>query len=352
MKEKSPVHLRSRRLKNGARSLYLDIYYKGVRRYEYLHLYLKEGRTPEERRYNDETLAVARAVLARKILELQRSEAALPISSSMAVRVAVSRFVEERRSKSAGTYEVWSGWENQIREFKGMDTSLKNLTKEWWGAYKKWVSARGMKSSTEHHYLSRMRCVLNRAERDGLLLLNPAKGDRLKRIEKPERVWLTADELRKLKGVSDGSTIERAFLFGCLTGLRYSDIRSLKWEDVQGGRIVKRIVKTHKTEYLDLNAQAVELMGERGKGVVFPDLDRRTFTPNKLLRRWADRAGLSKHISFHTSRHTFAVLMLSAGVDIYTVSRLLGHSSITTTQVYADIVDAKKKEAVNLLPQI
>lgn len=59
-----------------------------------------------------------------------------------------------------------------------------------------------------------------------------------------------------------------------------------------------------------------------------------------------------KRSTFHTSRHTFAVLMLSAGVDIYTLSRLLGHSSVTTTQIYADIVDARKRQAVDLFPQI
>lgn len=351
MKGKGLVRLRQRKVKGGI-SLYLDIYSKGIRRYEYLHLYLREERTPEDRVYNRETLAVAQAVAARRTLELQRSEAALPVSSSVSVSVIVAKFVEERRSRSAGTYEVWNGWQNQLAGFKGMDTSLKNLTKEWWQSYKRWVSARGMKSSTQHHYLSRMRCVLNRAEKDGLLMINPCKGDRLQRIEKTERVWLTADELRTLRAASTGSEIERAFLFGCLTGLRYSDIRSLRWEDVQGHRLVKKIVKTHKTEYLDLNRQAVEIMGERGRGLVFPSLERNTGRANYNLSKWAERAGLNKHISFHSSRHTFAVLMLSAGVDIYTVSRLLGHSSITTTQIYADIVDAKKKEAVDLLPRI
>ena len=351
MKGKGLVRLRQRKVKGGI-SLYLDIYSKGIRRYEYLHLYLREERSPEDRVYNRETLAVAQAVAARRTLELQRSEAALPVSSSVAVSVIVAKFVEERRSRSAGTYEVWNGWQNQLAGFKGMDTSLKNLTKEWWQSYKRWVAARGMKSTTEHHYLSRMRCVLNRAEKDGLLALNPCKGDRLQRIEKTERVWLTADELRTLKAASDGSVVERAFLFGCLTGLRYSDIRSLRWEDIQGGRLVKRIVKTHKTEYLDLNTQAVEIMGQRGRGLVFAGLHPKTCNVNRALDRWAERAGIGKQFSFHSSRHTFAVLMLSAGVDIYTVSRLLGHSSISTTQVYADIVDAKKKEAVNLLPVI
>lgn len=350
MKGKGLVRLRERKTKTG-KSLYLDIYSKGIRRYEYLHLYLREERTPEDRVFNRETLAVAQAVAARRTLELQRSEAALPVASALTVGALVAKFVDGRRS-SAGTYEVWSCWEKQVKEFRGMGTSLKNLSKEWWQSYKRWVADRGLKSSTEHHYLSRMRCMLNRAERDGMLMLNPCKGDRLKKIDKPQRVWLTADELRGLKACTDGSCIERAFLFGCLTGLRYSDIRSLRWEDLRGGRLVKRIVKTHKTEYLDLNPQALELMGGRGTGVVFDGLEANTRRANYALTLWAKRAGLAKRFSFHSSRHTFAVLMLSAGVDIYTVSRLLGHSSITTTQIYADIVDAKKKAAVNLLPQI
>ena len=350
MKAKGQVYLRKRKIKSGY-SLYLDIYSKGLRRYEYLNLYLKDERSPEDRAFNREIYAVAQAVAARRLIEVQRNAAALAIPSDTSLRKILSDYVEGKRG-SGGTYEIWRCYANRVGEFKGIDLSLKDLNKDWWRLYVRWVDSQGFKASTRHHYLARMRCILNRAEKEGLLLVNPSHGERIGTPPRPERVWLTEEELRKMKAVSYGTITERAFLFGCLTGLRYSDIRSLRWEDIQGGKLVKRIVKTRRTEYLDLNSQAIDLMGDRGTGIVFPGLMKTTRTANYRVSKWAQRAGIAKHISFHTARHTFAVLMLSAGVDIYTVSRLLGHSSITTTQIYADIVDAKKKEAVNLLPRI
>lgn len=352
MKTQGQVHLRKRKLKRGGFSLYLDIYTGGLRRYEYLNLYLKEERTPADRVFNRETLAVAQAVAARRTIELQRSSAALPVASDLTVRDLVALFVKERQRRSAGTLEVWTCWERQVQAFRLLGTAAKSVNKEWWSFYKRWVDGLPLKPCTKYHYLSRMRCVINRAERDGLLAFNPCRGDRLQQPPKAEKVWLTAEELRRLKAASTGTVTQRAFLFSCLSGLRYSDIRALRWEDIQEGRLVKRIVKTGRLEYLDLNAQAVELLGVPATGCVFGGLLRNTANANYELRKWAARAGLTKRITFHTGRHTFAVLMLSAGVDIYTVSKLLGHSNITMTQIYADIVDARKKAAVELLPKI
>lgn len=73
---------------------------------------------------------------------------------------------------------------------------------------------------------------------------------------------------------------------------------------------------------------------------------------NVALAQWVMRAGITKHITFHSARHTFAVRMLTHGADIYTVSRLLGHSELKTTQVYADIIESKRKEAMMSLPSI
>ena len=66
----------------------------------------------------------------------------------------------------------------------------------------------------------------------------------------------------------------------------------------------------------------------------------------------AKRAGITKVVSFHKSRHTFATLSLSSGIDIYTVSKLLGHKNLGMTQIYARVVDERKKQAVAMLPSI
>ncbi len=352
MKAKGQVRLRRRKMKGGGWSLYLDIYRGGMRRYEYLRLYLNEGRSPAERMANEETMRIAEAVRSRRNIELQRMGAAMPMPSEKTVRALLLDYLEGMKGKREGTLEVWRCWVHQVCKWKGAEVSLKDLGAEWWRRYQDYVRGRGLSPTTEHYYLSRMRSVLNRAENVGDLLQNPSKNTRIPSIRRGERIYLTADELKKMKADAGANgEIGRAFLFGCFTGLRYSDIRALRWEDIQGRRIAKKIVKTGRFDYLDLNAQAEGILGERGTGLVF-GLGMHFKTVERYLRKWAESAGIGKHITFHTSRHTFAVLMLSAGVDIYTLSRLLGHSSVTTTQIYADIVDARRREAVDLFPEI
>ena len=73
---------------------------------------------------------------------------------------------------------------------------------------------------------------------------------------------------------------------------------------------------------------------------------------NEVLSRWGKDAGIQKHITFHTARHTHATMMITLGADIYTVSKLLGHTNIQTTQIYAKIVDESKSKAIALIPEI
>lgn len=153
--------------------------------------------------------------------------------------------------------------------------------------------------------------------------------------------------------------IKRAFLFSCLTGLRRSDIVKLTWGEVhkQGDftRIIFRQKKTGGQEYIDITPQAADLIGERGNHAsddfVFGDIHSPSAT-NYHIREWALRAGVDKYISFHCGRHTFATLMLDIGTDIYTVSKLLGHRELSTTQIYAKVMDKNKQAAVARIPDI
>ena len=143
------------------------------------------------------------------------------------------------------------------------------------------------------------------------------------------------------------------FLFCCLSGLRFSDASSMKWGDIQevngGVLLAKRIKKTDKFEYFPLSSAAVAFLPVRTKDedIVFPCYAS-TSHRGQLLQRWADSAGINKKVRFHVSRHTAATLNLSLGIDIYTDSKLLGHASVQTTQIYADVLAESKRRAVDL----
>ena len=147
------------------------------------------------------------------------------------------------------------------------------------------------------------------------------------------------------------------YLFACFVGLRYSDIQKLVWGDLatdeQGNtRIIGETKKT-KTAFNNLvPLSALQFLPARGKDFepVF-NLPGNVFT-NRKLSEWAKAAGIDKKITFHTARHTFATLLLTKGADLYTVSKLLGHSNISTTQIYAKVIDKKRDEAASLLNEV
>lgn len=143
----------------------------------------------------------------------------------------------------------------------------------------------------------------------------------------------------------------------CLTGIRKNDIEKMTWKEVreEGGhvRIIFQQQKTKGQEYLDITAKAVPYLGERGADddKVFQGFYYSSYLLMEL-KRWAVRAGITKDITFHTGRHTFAVLMMTLGAEIYTVQKLLGHRELHTTQIYAKIIDKKKQEAVDMIPDL
>lgn len=168
-------------------------------------------------------------------------------------------------------------------------------------------------------------------------------------VKPTRRDFLTPTELMNLSRTPcEIPVLKRASLFSCLTGLRYSDVSSLKWSNIvpglSGGGYCMQI-QTEKTDAiatLPLSDDAVCLMGPRGDGTVFAGLTR-----NMLLgplERWIAAAGITKHITFHCFRHTYAVLQLAGGTDIYTVSRMLTHKHVSTTEVYLALLEESKIE--------
>lgn len=208
-------------------------------------------------------------------------------------------------------------------------------------------------------YCQVFRTALNEAVRVGLIAKNPWNLiETLEKIKVPEskREFLTIDEIGKMIAtLCPNSLVKCAYLFSCFTGLRISDIRKLAWKDIttnNGQTYISVIMqKTTKPIYIPLSRQAPKWMPERRntspETLVFEGLVYNG-NVNENLKKWAAAAGITKHVSYHTSRHSFTTMMLTLVADIYTVSKLLGHCQVRHTQIYAKIIDKKKDEAVCL----
>ena len=207
--------------------------------------------------------------------------------------------------------------------------------------------------NTASTYFSIFKAGLHQAFIDGYLTVDIAAKAKNIAYSDKQREYLTIDELNTLAATPcDRPIMKRASLFSALTGMRHSDIQ--KWKEIikdgEHYRILFTQQKTKGVQYMPISDQAYQLCGERGEPdrLVFEGLQDPSWI-NKPLERWIKAAGITKHITFHCFRHTYATLQLTNGTDIYTVSKMLGHTKVTTTQIYAKIVDEKKEQAADTI---
>jgi integrase len=218
----------------------------------------------------------------------------------------------------------------------------------------------GNKKGTISHntaatYYSIFKAGLKQAFIDGYLTVDISA--KVKGIQEQEsrREHLSVEELNLLAETPcDRPILKRAALFSALTGVRHCDIQKLKWKEIQvvGEQVRLNFTqqKTKGVEYMPISEQAYELCGEPGKPeqLVFEDLPDPSWISGPL-KRWIKSAGITRNITFHCFRHTYATLQLAGGTDIYTVSKMLGHTNVKTTQIYAKVVDEKKQKATEAI---
>ena len=209
--------------------------------------------------------------------------------------------------------------------------------------------------NTASTYFSIVKAGLKQAFVDEYLTIDIS--EKVKNIPTKEsrRQSLTIEEVNKLvETPCHDEVLKRASLFSILTGMRHSDIMRLKWSElvnIDGSwRVDFTQKKTSGVEYTPISDQAYALCGERKlpNNLVFEGLTPPSWI-NRPLKKWIEAAGIKKHITFHCFRHSYAVLQLSNGTDIYTVSKMLGHTNVKTTQIYAKVVDEKKEMAANAI---
>ncbi|MBW8333154.1 MAG: site-specific integrase [Prolixibacteraceae bacterium] len=356
------VTLRQRN-KNGKISLYLDFYHKGKRKLEYLSLYLTEKpSTTEERALNKKTQQLAENIRAKRLLELQNAKFGFSDSEKMNSKfLAYYELMAEKRCDSDGNYGNWLGALKHLKKWKRSDVRFSDIDNIWLEDLKEYFlnevkSKNGNKLSqnTCVSYYNKVLAVLKQALKDGIIARNPATTVTGIKEAETKREFLTLEELKSaVKKPCEIEVLKNAFIFSAMSGLRFSDIQKLTWSEIQyseenGYYIRFRQKKTKGQETLPISEDAIDFIGERKEDneVVFKDLFYSDYN-NERLRDWMQLAGIKKHITFHSARHTYATLQITLGTDIYTVSKLLGHKSLKTTEVYARIVDQKKIDAAN-----
>ena len=370
------ITLRTRELPDGNESIYLDYYDNGKRYYEYLCLYIVPGRGADVKRLNQATREKANEILAQRILAGQRPEQALSADNEGGEWFAIDwlKMYAERISKDIENSDSLIFQTKRVVEI--VEMALKSIRKSHiqMEVFDEKVCAKVIdfmqnKFETKGHngnnrlsigalktYIRRLTTILNHAVREDVLEFNPIhRLDIELNDDSPEYpVYLTKDELHRFMETPTQLTeSKRAFVFSCLTGLRMSDIYNLKWSHIKNFETAPAIVlvqqKTKVSVSIPLSTKALEWLPLKPDTTV----DTHVFylpTADALrtgVQRHAKKAGIEKDICFHTARHTFATMLIAAGVELATVSRLMGHTTIKTTQIYADVLDSTKIEAVN-----
>lgn len=341
------VSIRKKKLQNGTTSLYLDIYHRGKRNYEFLNIYLDKNK--EE---NKEKILLAEKIRAKREVELQNNQ--YGFIPEFNKRNSFIKYYEEKIKDK----HKWSNYYSTLKALKQYvktDISFYQINEEWLEKFKRFLLSQHTQNTASTYYQVFTR-ILKQAKREKVISENPAEFVKHIPLVTTERKYLIKEELEKL-GKTDCQIkdVKKAFLFSCFTGLRFSDVKSLTWGDIKENQIRIRQQKTKEFIYIPLSSTAKSILLQNGnhnteeeKIFNFPN---KWFT-NEILKRWFKIAEIKKNAHFHMARHSFATLNLTEGNDLYTVSKLLGHRHISTTEIYAKIIDKKKDEAISKLPTI
>lgn len=222
-----------------------------------------------------------------------------------------------------------------------------------------------LSASTTNNTIKPLRRVVMRALNKGLMHQDPFFGYRPQRIA-ITRKWLSMDEIERLMQVDikheSANFVRDMFLFSTFTGLAYVDLKNLRHDNIvrqEDGKqwIVLNRQKTGTTSYIPLLDIPLRLI-EKYRNTAFAGLDGKVFrlctieNADIQLKKIAKAANIDKRLTYHMARHSYATLCLSMGVPIETISQTLGHRSISTTQIYADITRTKINEDMTNLAKL
>lgn len=355
------IYIRERKMRSGKTYIYLQ-YYPAIRnprtkkRVEWESLKLEvysEPKNKAERDHNNEVREMAELIKGKRMLQLANESYGF-IDKKRAKQDAIKYFEDYSKFKQHKCGCAFL----HFKRFMDGTCTFADITVELCNEFKDYLlyEAPSKTGGTLHQnsasaYFNLFRGMLKQAFREHWLTTNVNEYlDPIKCV-KTNKPYLTLEEVKDLsKTYCEIPVLKRAALFSCLTGLRISDILTLKWENIVanpygGFSIHKTLVKTGQEVENPISDEAFEYCGKPSFGLVFKGLERKMLYT--VMPDWIKDAGIEKHITFHCFRHTYATLQIAAGTDIYTVSKMLNHANVQTTQIYADLVNEKKMETIS-----
>lgn len=345
------------------------------REHEVLDLFIYDKpKTPAQRKHNKEHLLLAETIKSKRLVEWQSKKHGFEDRTKRSASFIdyFQRQIDiKEQTTSSSNHSIWLSARKHLLFYCGKhDLSFDELDKDWLDGFKYYLTNEAKTKSdtplsrnTQSSYFNKVRAAINEAHREGIIRDNPLSQVTSIKAKTTKRVYLTLDEVNALAHTECRyPVLKRAFLFSCATGMRWCDIHRLTWSEIETFNNHKRIIfdqvklshgDAKSLQYLDIPKSAESLLGspKASHERVFKGLKYSSYINVELLR-WALAAGISKHVTFHAGRHTFAVIQLSRGIDIYAVSKLLGHSELKTTEIYADIIEQRRMEAMLTFPDI
>jgi integrase len=365
------VTLRYSKLKTGKYSIYLDYFIKGrdgtnTRRKEYLRLYVSKdySKNPRITKEDREMMELARQARSKREMEYFGGE----IEDTGSVNQSIVNYIcnQDKYNKNYGYIAL----SNKLASYnKTPNVLFSAINYHFLDGFFDFLEEE-YERGTAVTYMGYLKTIMRKAHKEGIVQTNPFSVYKVPVSKGNDKTYFVMKELRKLEKTPfrGKKQVAQAFFFSCFTGLRLSDIEKLRWQDIstgtgkRGNNTGMLVIHPKKTDStsgvllrLPLSEQAIRILEQlkeiNSKGRIFNKLPVR-HTIRRNLKRWASDAGITKRLHFHSGRHTFATLCLTSGMDIYTVSKMLGHSTIEHTEAYAQLLDKKMVSEVKKFPEI
>jgi integrase/recombinase XerD len=352
------IALRKKKNSDNTTSLYLDIYHSGKRSYEFLKQLklITKPSNPKERADNKNALDLAKKILSKRqyVLEGNDYDITPAFKQNVDFVAFFKSFLDGYKKKDKRVIEAcFSCFKVYLKEAEIKSLTAKELNESIVNEFKNYLSER-LNGESPANYFKKFKLVIKQALRQGILIKNPALEISIKSKQGIKKQILTPEEIQLLvKTPCTNQELKKAFVFSLFTGLRFSDIQNLRWQNIDFNNGILNIVqeKTKEQVNLNLHRSALNAIGspKKPKDLVFTLPSHTACT--KGLKYWVNKAGINKTITWHCARHSFATNIIFFGADVNTASKLLGHTSFRYTERYTHIVKSLKDKAISNLPE-